>query len=142
MRFPRTIIFVDLSGFTEYIETRGDEAAVELLHRFRRIGRDLAADSDAPVRERLALGFGNSTFRYAGPIGRGWTAADLAGMQKYETDDLRNILERASLMTDGPAIERRHLPPEICAAACAGATSAPLPMHSLSLARIWSPTAR
>jgi ATP phosphoribosyltransferase len=42
-------------------------------------GRDLAADSDAPVRERLALGFGNSTFRYAGPMGRDWTVADLAG---------------------------------------------------------------
>ncbi|MGZ5377722.1 MAG: ATP phosphoribosyltransferase [Mycobacterium sp.] len=42
-------------------------------------GRDLAADSDAPVRERLALGFGNSTFRYAGPIGRDWTTADLMG---------------------------------------------------------------
>ena len=42
-------------------------------------GRDLAADSDAPVRERLALGFGNSTFRYAGPIGRDWTTADLTG---------------------------------------------------------------
>jgi len=42
-------------------------------------GRDLAADSDAPVTERLALGFGNSTFRYAGPVGRDWTVADLAG---------------------------------------------------------------
>lgn len=42
-------------------------------------GRDLAADSDAAVRERLALGFGNSTFRYAGPIGRDWTVADLSG---------------------------------------------------------------
>ncbi len=42
-------------------------------------GRDLAADSDAPVRERLALGFGNSTFRYAGPAGRDWSVADLAG---------------------------------------------------------------
>jgi ATP phosphoribosyltransferase len=42
-------------------------------------GRDLAADSDAPVRERLALGFGNSAFRYAGPIGRDWTVADLEG---------------------------------------------------------------
>ena len=42
-------------------------------------GRDLAADSDAPVRERLALGFGNSTFRYAAPIGRDWTVEDLAG---------------------------------------------------------------
>ena len=42
-------------------------------------GRDLAADSDAPVRERLSLGFGNSTFRYAAPAGRDWTPADLAG---------------------------------------------------------------
>jgi ATP phosphoribosyltransferase len=36
-------------------------------------------DSDAPVRERLALGFGSSSFRYAGPAGRDWTTADLAG---------------------------------------------------------------
>ncbi|HMT22386.1 MAG TPA: ATP phosphoribosyltransferase, partial [Promineifilum sp.] len=42
-------------------------------------GRDLAAESGAPVRERLALGFGSSSFRYAAPIGREWTAADLAG---------------------------------------------------------------
>jgi ATP phosphoribosyltransferase len=42
-------------------------------------GRDLVGDSDAPVRERLALGFGSSSFRYAGPAGRDWTTADLAG---------------------------------------------------------------
>jgi len=42
-------------------------------------GRDLVRDSDAPVRERLALGFGSSSFRYAGPAGRHWTTADLAG---------------------------------------------------------------
>ncbi len=42
-------------------------------------GRDLVLDSDAPVRERLALGFGSSSFRYAGPAGRDWTVADLAG---------------------------------------------------------------
>lgn len=42
-------------------------------------GRDLAAESDARVRERLALGFGSSTFRYAAPAGRDWTTADLAG---------------------------------------------------------------
>jgi len=42
-------------------------------------GRDLVRDSDAPVRERLALGFGSSSFRYAGPAGSHWTAADLAG---------------------------------------------------------------
>lgn len=42
-------------------------------------GRDLTAESGAPVRERLALGFGSSTFRYAAPAGREWTVADLAG---------------------------------------------------------------
>ncbi|OBH18205.1 ATP phosphoribosyltransferase [Mycobacterium sp. E3247] len=42
-------------------------------------GRDLVRDSDAPVRERLALGFGSSSFRYAGPAGRDWKTADLAG---------------------------------------------------------------
>lgn len=42
-------------------------------------GRDLAQESDAPVRERLALGFGSSTFRYAAPQGRPWRVEDLAG---------------------------------------------------------------
>ncbi|SPM36351.1 ATP phosphoribosyltransferase [Mycobacterium rhizamassiliense] len=42
-------------------------------------GRDLVLDSDAPVRERLALGFGSSSFRYAGPVGNGWKISDLAG---------------------------------------------------------------
>jgi ATP phosphoribosyltransferase len=42
-------------------------------------GRDLSLDSAAPVRERLELGFGGSTFRYAAPAGREWTVEDLAG---------------------------------------------------------------
>jgi ATP phosphoribosyltransferase len=42
-------------------------------------GRDLALDSGAPVRERLALGFGMSAFRYAAPSGEQWGVADLAG---------------------------------------------------------------
>lgn len=42
-------------------------------------GRDLVGDSDAAVRERLALGFGSSSFRYAAPAGRDWKIADLAG---------------------------------------------------------------
>jgi ATP phosphoribosyltransferase len=43
-------------------------------------GRDLALDSGAPVRERLALGFAASTFRYAAPVGSGFTSVtDLAG---------------------------------------------------------------
>ncbi|MDT5090886.1 MAG: phosphoribosyltransferase [Mycobacterium sp.] len=42
-------------------------------------GRDLAAESQASVRERLALGFGSSRLRYAAPGGRDWSVADLAG---------------------------------------------------------------
>jgi ATP phosphoribosyltransferase len=42
-------------------------------------GRDLAKESEAPVRERLALGFGSSSLRYAAPAGRDWSVADLAG---------------------------------------------------------------
>lgn len=57
-------------------------------------GRDLALDSGAQVDERLALGFGGSTFRYAGPAGVDWSVADLAGKRlatsypRLVTDDL------------------------------------------------------
>jgi ATP phosphoribosyltransferase len=44
-------------------------------------GRDLVLDSEAPVTERLALGFGNSTFRYAAPVGREWKIGDLDGLR-------------------------------------------------------------
>ncbi|GAB2648192.1 ATP phosphoribosyltransferase [Prescottella soli] len=44
-------------------------------------GRDLSLDSGAPVTERLALGFGGSTFRYAGPAGKEWKVEDLAGLR-------------------------------------------------------------
>jgi len=44
-------------------------------------GRDLAAESGAAVQERIALGFGASTFRYAAPAGRDWSPADLAGLR-------------------------------------------------------------
>ncbi|MCX6468506.1 ATP phosphoribosyltransferase [Williamsia herbipolensis] len=42
-------------------------------------GRDLAWDSQAPVTESLSLGFGASTFRYAGPVDTEMTEADLSG---------------------------------------------------------------
>jgi ATP phosphoribosyltransferase len=42
-------------------------------------GRDLAQESGAPVEERLSLGFGSSTFRYAAPAGQDWKLADLDG---------------------------------------------------------------
>ncbi|MTD16783.1 ATP phosphoribosyltransferase [Nakamurella sp. YIM 132087] len=42
-------------------------------------GRDLTADSGAPVSEVLGLGFGYSTFRYAGPGAADWSIGDLEG---------------------------------------------------------------
>lgn len=60
-------------------------------------GRDLAADSaDAAseVDELLDLGFGHSTFRYAGPAGEGWSTERLAG---------------ARIATSYPNIVRRDL---------------------------------
>jgi ATP phosphoribosyltransferase len=44
-------------------------------------GRDLMLDSEAPVTERLALGFGGSSFRYAAPVGRDWKVGDLEGLR-------------------------------------------------------------
>ncbi|WP_151082103.1 ATP phosphoribosyltransferase [Nocardioides cynanchi] len=42
-------------------------------------GRDLLLDSGAKADEVLGLGFGRSTFRFAGPIGRFHDIAELAG---------------------------------------------------------------
>jgi len=44
-------------------------------------GRDLALDSEAAVTELLALGFGQSSFRYAGPAEKDWHVADLNGLK-------------------------------------------------------------
>jgi len=42
-------------------------------------GRDLLIDSGAPAKEILNLGFGSSTFRFAGSTDREWTISDLSG---------------------------------------------------------------
>ncbi|AWH92079.1 ATP phosphoribosyltransferase [Dietzia lutea] len=60
-------------------------------------GRDLAADSMAEVDELLDLGFGHSTFRYAGPAGAGWTTERLAGARiatSYPNIVRRDLRER------------------------------------------------
>src|ERR671928_1476766 len=42
-------------------------------------GRDLLLDSGAKAEEVLGLGFGRSTFRFAGPAGRFTDVSELAG---------------------------------------------------------------
>ena len=65
-------------------------------------GRDLALDSGAEVVERLALGFGGSTLRYAAPAGADLTVADLRG-RRVATAFPR--LVRADLARHGVAAE-------------------------------------
>ncbi len=66
-------------------------------------GRDLALDSGAHVEERLALGFGRSTFRYAGPAGREWSVQDL--------QDRRIATSFANLVLDD--LKRRGIQAEV-----------------------------
>ena len=44
MRVPRTFVFADLSGFTNYTAEHGDDAAAYVLSRFRAIVRQKAGD--------------------------------------------------------------------------------------------------
>jgi ATP phosphoribosyltransferase len=81
-RDPKDLTVVDPVNNVEFFFLRPKDIAIYVGSGELDLGitgRDLAADSAAPVRERLALGFGASTFRYAGPVGREWTVADLAG---------------------------------------------------------------
>lgn len=79
---PKDLTVVDAGNQVEFFFLRPRDIAIYVGSGqldFGITGRDLINDSDAGVSERLALGFGASSFRYAGPIGRDWTVADLAG---------------------------------------------------------------
>ncbi len=81
-RDPKDLTVVDPANNVEFFFLRPKDIAIYVGSGQLDLGitgRDLAADSDASVRERLSLGFGNSTFRYAAPAGRDWTTQDLAG---------------------------------------------------------------
>ncbi|MGB5112000.1 MAG: ATP phosphoribosyltransferase [Mycobacterium sp.] len=79
---PKDLTVVDPANNVEFFFLRPKDIAIYVGSGELDLGitgRDLAAESDAPVAERLALGFGSSTFRYAAPAGRDWTVAELAG---------------------------------------------------------------
>jgi len=79
---PKDLTVIDPVNNVEFFFLRPKDIAIYVGSGeldFGITGRDLVLDSDAPVRERLALGFGSSSFRYAGPAGHDWTTADLAG---------------------------------------------------------------
>ena len=79
---PKDLTVIDPVNNVEFFFLRPKDIAIYVGSGqldFGITGRDLALESDAPVQERLALGFGSSTFRYAAPSGAAWTPADLAG---------------------------------------------------------------
>src|ERR1700709_2797738 len=81
-RDPKDLTVVDPANNVEFFFLRPKDIAIYVGSgdlAFGITGRDLAQESDAPVQERLALGFGSSSFRYAAPAGRDWAIADLAG---------------------------------------------------------------
>lgn len=79
---PKDLTVIDPANDVEFFFLRPKDIAIYVGSGqldFGITGRDLALESQAPVKERLALGFGSSSFRYAAPAGRQWTFADLAG---------------------------------------------------------------
>jgi ATP phosphoribosyltransferase len=79
---PKDLTVIDPVNQVEFFFLRPKDIAIYVGSGeldFGITGRDLVLDSGAPVRDRLALGFGSSSFRYAGPAGQEWTTADLAG---------------------------------------------------------------
>src|ERR1700684_4010061 len=79
---PKDLTVIDPHNNVEFFFLRPKDIAIYVGSGeldFGITGRDLARESRAPVHERLALGFGSSSFRYAAPAGRDWKVDDLAG---------------------------------------------------------------
>jgi ATP phosphoribosyltransferase len=79
---PRDLTVLDPTNEVEFFFLRPKDIAIYVGSGELDLGitgRDLALDSGAPVAERLALGFGGSTFRYAAPADVNLTVTDLAG---------------------------------------------------------------
>src|ERR1700712_141420 len=73
---PKDLTVIDPANNVEFFFLRPKDIAIYVGSGeldFGITGRDLAAESDAPVQERLALRFGSSTFRYPAPAGPAWT---------------------------------------------------------------------
>jgi class 3 adenylate cyclase len=56
MRVPRTFVFLDLSGFTNYTAAFGDDAAGRLLSAFRTIVREVASEHGVRIAKWLGDG--------------------------------------------------------------------------------------
>jgi ATP phosphoribosyltransferase len=80
----RDLVLVDTSNSVEFYYLRPRDIAIyvgsgELEAGIT--GRDLLIDSGAHATEVMALNFGGSTFRFAGPAGKGYSLKDINGMR-------------------------------------------------------------
>lgn len=56
MRVPRTFVFVDISGFTNFTTSNGDDAAGRLLASWRAVTRDVASETGVRIAKWLGDG--------------------------------------------------------------------------------------
>ena len=56
MRVPRTFVFVDISGFTNFTAENGDDAAGRLLASWRAVTRDVASETGVRIAKWLGDG--------------------------------------------------------------------------------------
>jgi adenylate cyclase len=56
MRVPRTFVFVDISGFTNFTTENGDDAAGRLLASWRAVTRDVASETGVRIAKWLGDG--------------------------------------------------------------------------------------
>ncbi len=83
-RDVRDLVMTDAANDVEFFYLRPRDIAVYVGEGTLDIGvtgRDLVLDSRAPVTERTTLGFGESTFRFAAPLGRFTAPEDLDGVR-------------------------------------------------------------
>jgi len=78
----RDLVLVDAANLVEFYYLRPRDIAIyvgsgELEAGIT--GRDLLIDSGAQATEIVALNFGSSTFRFAGPTAKGYTTKDING---------------------------------------------------------------
>jgi len=78
----RDLVLVDATAGVEFYYLRPRDIAIYVGEGTLDVGitgRDMLLDSGAPAREVMELGFGASTFRFAGPASTEWSLAGLNG---------------------------------------------------------------
>lgn len=81
---PKDLVLIDRAGGVEFYYLRPRDIAVYVGEGILDVGitgRDMLRDSGAPASEVMELGFGQSTFRFAGPVGAHLNLASLDGLR-------------------------------------------------------------